>query len=56
MKEHNKQMALITLFATVLVVIGHSDITSDYQELWYTNGVIASTCLCFSLFQDSCFA
>ena len=34
MKERNKQMALMTLFATVLVVIGHSDITSDYKELW----------------------
>lgn len=34
MKERNKQMALMTLFTTVLVVIGHSDITSDYKELW----------------------
>lgn len=34
MKERNKQMALMSLFAMILVVIGHSDITSDYKELW----------------------
>lgn len=34
MKGRNKEIALLTLFAMTLVVAGHSDITSDYKELW----------------------
>ena len=34
MKERNKQMALLTIFTMVLVIIGHSDMTDDFRELW----------------------
>lgn len=30
----NRQMVLLTLFAMTLVVIGHSDITPDFKNLW----------------------
>lgn len=29
-----KQISFLSFFATVLVVIGHSDITLDYKDLW----------------------
>lgn len=29
-----KQISFLFVFATVMVVIGHSDITLDYKELW----------------------
>lgn len=32
--KKNKQIVLLTLFAMTLVVIGHSDITNDFKELW----------------------
>lgn len=33
-KKENRQIVLLTLFAMTLVVAGHSDITTDYKELW----------------------
>lgn len=30
----NRQIVILTIFATVLVVIGHSDITDDFKQLW----------------------
>lgn len=33
-KEKNRQIVLLTIFAMLLVVAGHSDITSDFKELW----------------------
>lgn len=33
-KERNVQMTVLTIFATVLVVAGHCDITPDYKNLW----------------------
>lgn len=30
----NRQIVLLTVFATILVVIGHSDITDDFKNLW----------------------
>ena len=33
-KEKNRQIVLLTLFAMTLVVAGHSDITSDFKDLW----------------------
>ena len=33
-QQRNEEMALLTFFAMVLVVIGHSDITPDYKNLW----------------------
>ena len=33
-KNKNRQIVLLTLFAMTLVVIGHSDITPDYKQLW----------------------
>lgn len=30
----NRQMVILTLFAMTLVVIGHSDITPDFKNLW----------------------
>lgn len=33
-QQRNIEMALLTVFAMVLVVIGHSDITADYKNLW----------------------
>lgn len=33
-KEKNRQIVLLTLFAMTLVVVGHSDITSDFKNLW----------------------
>lgn len=32
--KKNRQMVLLTLFAMTLVVIGHSDITPDFKNLW----------------------
>lgn len=32
--EKNRQIVILTVFATILVVIGHSDITNDYKKLW----------------------
>ena len=32
--EKNKQIVLLTVFATVLVIIGHSDITDNFKSLW----------------------
>ncbi len=32
--NRNKQIALLTVFAMVLVVIGHSDITDNFKHLW----------------------
>lgn len=34
MKKKNRQIVLLTLFAMTLVVAGHSDITSDFKNLW----------------------
>lgn len=34
MKERNRQMALLTFFTMLLVIIGHSDITDDFRNLW----------------------
>lgn len=34
MVKKNRQIVLLTLFAMTLVVAGHSDITSDFKELW----------------------
>lgn len=33
-KEKNRQIVLLTFFAMTLVVAGHSDITSDFKDLW----------------------
>lgn len=33
-KEKNRQIVLLTLFAMILVVAGHSDITQDFKNLW----------------------
>lgn len=33
-KVRNVQMTALTIFATVLVVAGHCDITQDYKNLW----------------------
>lgn len=33
-KGRDKQMGVMTLFAMILVVAGHSDITLDFKELW----------------------
>lgn len=33
-KEKNGQIVLLTLFAMTLVVIGNSDISSDFKDLW----------------------
>lgn len=30
----NRQIVLLTLFAVILVVVGHSDITNDFKSLW----------------------
>ena len=32
--KKNGQMAFITVFTIILVVIGHADMTSAYDELW----------------------
>lgn len=34
MKEKLSQVSFLFVFATALVVIGHSDITLDYKQLW----------------------
>ena len=33
-KELNRQICFLTSFAMILVVIGHSDITDDYKQLF----------------------
>lgn len=33
-EKKSVQFALLTVFATILVVIGHSDITDDFKALW----------------------
>lgn len=33
-KEKNRQIVLLTLFAMTLVVAGHSDITPDFKNIW----------------------
>lgn len=33
-KNKNRQIAILTVFAMLLVVIGHSDITVDYKNIW----------------------
>lgn len=30
----NRQMVILTIFAMLLVIIGHSDITDDFKDLW----------------------
>lgn len=34
MRKKLTQISFLFVFATLLVVIGHADITSDYKELW----------------------
>ena len=34
MQQRNIEMALLTFFAMVLVVVDHSDITAEYKNLW----------------------
>ena len=35
MNDKHRQMAILTVFAMLLVVLGHSDITDDYKQLWH---------------------
>lgn len=55
-KSKNKQFVILTLFAMTLVVIGHSDITNDFKDLWIYNWVYSFHMPLFFFISGSLFA
>ncbi len=48
------QVSFLFVFATLLVVIGHADITLDYRDLWIYKWVYSFHMPLFFFCMDSC--